>query len=868
MSFSTLSGTSAAFDQYLPAGDAYDELLGADGAPRPHWRRLVDLLGSWEPAELARRWDQASRLIHDNGVTYNIHDETGGTQRPWVLDPIPLVIAAADWANLEVGINQRTRMLDALLADLYGPQHVLREGLVPPELVFANPGFLRCCQGLSMPNGRWLHLTATVVCRNGDGQWTVLGDRTAVPLGLGYALENRLVVSRLLPGVFQECHVERLAPFFLSMRAMLKALAGGRDQPRIALQSAGATSENYFLDTYLSRYLGLPMVEGGDLAVRDDRVFLKTLGGLLPVDVLLRRVPDRECDPLELDSTALAGTPGLVHAVRQGRVSLANAIGVGFIESPAFSEFLPAVARRLLGEDLILPMPRSWWCGRPENLARVLAMLDDLVIEPVWPHGVAIPGGTAVKRIVPATLTAEQKRELATRIQARPADWVGRAMVARSVAPSWNGSTMEPAQVTIRCFSVATPEGYGTLRGGLARFSTADTAGESLASGQGSKDVWVLSRGPVAPVTLLPSPGQQLTLRRGGHELPSRVADHLFWLGRNVERAESAARLLRAVAIRLSSESTLETATEVAMLLAWMTDPQVPRPEWMITGRIETHWEMLGEVQSLVFDTSRPASVSASLKAMWRMASVVRDRISVDSWKILSRTRRDSFLEPFSPMPGGVPVVSSATDDVPSLLDTLIYDLSAFAGLGNESMTRGPGWQFLDMGRRVERATNAIGLQRVTLSQAMPDSARLFEMLLEIADSSMTYRNRYLGSLQAAPVVDLLLIDETNPRSIGFQLAELAEHVDRLPRDRSSPVLSGERRAIMAATSLLRLADVTELVAIDAEGGRPHLRQLLTRLEGHLRMLWESLTHHYLVHAAPRRRLGDMLAIDIKQESE
>ena len=247
---------------------------------------------------------------------------------------------------------------------------------------------------------------------------------------------------------------------------------------------------------------------------------------------------------------------------------------------------------------------------------------------------------------------------------------------------------------------------------------------------------------------------------------------------------------------------------------------------------------------------------------------MVRDRISVDSWKILSRTRRDSFLEPFSPMPGGVPVVSSATDDVPSLLDTLIYDLSAFAGLGNESMTRGPGWQFLDMGRRVERATNAIGLQRVTLSQAMPDSARLFEMLLEIADSSMTYRNRYLGSLQAAPVVDLLLIDETNPRSIGFQLAELAEHVDRLPRDRSSPVLSGERRAIMAATSLLRLADVTELVAIDAEGGRPHLRQLLTRLEGHLRMLWESLTHHYLVHAAPRRRLGDMLAIDIKQESE
>lgn len=867
MSSQLLSPPPAAFAHYKPTDGCYDELLGADGIPRPHWRRLVDLLGSWEPAELAQRWDQARRLIHDNGVTYNIHDETGGTQRPWVLDPIPFVVAAADWANLEVGINQRARVLDALLADLYGAQHVLREGLVPPELVFANPGFLRCCQGLTLPGGRWLHLYAAVVCRNGDGQWTVLGDRTAVPLGLGYALENRLVISRLLPGVFQECHVERLAPFFLSMQAMLKSLAGGREQPRIALQSSGPTSENYFLDAYLSRYLGYPMVEGGDLAVRDDRVFVKTLGGLLPVDVLLRRVPDRECDPLELDSTALAGTPGLVHAVRQGRVAMANALGVGFIESPAFSEFLPTVAKRLLGEDLILPMPRAWWCGRPENLARVLAMLDDLVIEPVWPRGVAIPGGAAVKRIVPATLSSEQKRELAARIAARPADWVGRAVVSRSVAPSWNGSTMESAQTTIRCFAVATPEGYGTLRGGLARFSGADPAGVSLASGKGSKDVWVLSRGPVAPVTLLPSPGQQVPLRRGGHELPSRVADHLFWLGRNVERAEGAARLLRAVAIRLASESTLETATEVALLLASMGDPPVVRPEWLIAGRIETHWEMLGEVQSLVFDASRPASVSASLKAMWRMASVVRDRISVDSWKILSRTRRDSFVEPFTPMPGGVPQLTGATDDVPSLLDTLIYDLSAFAGLGNESMTRGPGWQFLDMGRRVERATNAIGLQRATLTQAMPDPVRLFEMLLEIADSSMTYRNRYLGSLQPAPVVDLLLIDETNPRSIGYQLAELAEHVDRLPRDRSSPVLSGEQRAIMAATSLLRLADVTEVVAVDADGSRPHLTHLLARLEGQLRMLWESLTHHYLVHAAPRRRLGDMLAIDVKQEA-
>jgi len=867
MSSPSIAPPPEAFAGYRPAAAAYDELRGADGSLRPHWRRLIELVGSWQPDEFDQRWEQARRLIRDNGVTYNVHDEGGGSQRPWVLDPIPLVIAADDWAGLEVGINQRARLLDALLADLYGPQHVLREGIVPPELVFANPGYLRCCRGLAMPGGRWLHVYAGVVARNPDGQWTLLADRTGVPLGLGYALENRLVVSRLLPGVFQECHVERLAPFFLSLRDTLAGLARGREEPRIALQSSGPTSDTYFLDSYLSRYLGYPLVEGGDLAVRDDRVCLKTLGGLVPIDVLLRRVTDRECDPLELDPAALAGTPGLVQAVRQGRVATANALGVGFVESPGFQEFLPAVARRLLGEELILPGPRSWWCGRRENLAKVLSMLEELVIEPVWPRAITAEGGTTVKRIVPADLTAEARRELAERIAARPADWVGRAMVERSLAPGWNGSTMVPVSVAMRCFAVARPEGYGSLRGGLARFATANTAGgESIASGQGSKDVWVLARGPVPKVSLLPSPAEPVSLRRGGNELPSRVADHLFWLGRTVERAEGAARLLRAVAVRMASESTLENATEVALLLSSMADPPVVRPEWLAAGRVETHWEILGEVQSLVFDESRPASVCASLRAMWQMASVVRDRISTDSWKVLLRTRRDSFTDPFTPSPGGMPLIGSTAADIPSLLDTLIFDLSAFAGLGNESMNRGPGWQFLDMGRRVERAGNAITLQRATLAQSLPDSHRLFEMLLEIADSAMTYRNRYLGRLQPAPLVDMLLVDETNPRSVGFQLAELSDHVGFLPRDRSSPVLTGEQRSVMAATSMLRLADADALVKVDEGGERPHLVHLLGRLETHLRTFSESLTHHYLVHAAPRRQLGDMLGLGDPQE--
>jgi uncharacterized circularly permuted ATP-grasp superfamily protein/uncharacterized alpha-E superfamily protein len=843
------------FPGYAAPSGVHDEFLGSDGLPRPHWRRLAALVGDWQADALVARWEQARKLIRENGVTYNVHDEAAGEQRPWVLDPIPLIIAAADWSRLEAGIAQRHRLLDALLADLHGAQTVLHEGIVPTELVLGHPAYLRTCHGLQPPGGRWLHLHGTVVARHPDGRWLALGDRTGVPRGLGYALENRLVVSRLLPEAFRECQVARLAPFFIGVRAMLRALAPTRDNPRIALASPGPHSATYFEDAYLARYLGYTLVEGGDLAVRDGRVSLKTLGGLVPMDVLLRRVADRECDPLELDSTALSGTPGLVQAARLGRVAIANALGSGLAESPAFAEFMPALARHLLGEDLRLESPPSWWCGLPDNLARVLDGIDGMVIEPVAP----VPG---TKRFVAGLLDPPARGELVERIRRHPQGWVGRQMVDRSVAPCWNGTAIAPASVLVRCFSAATADGPAVMPGGLARMNVGRTGGEeSLLSGHGSKDVWVLSAGPVAPVSLLRPPGQPLPLRRSGHDLPSRVADHLHWLGRHVERAEGAARLLRAVAVRVASEGNLESAAAVAHVLAALADPPAPRREWLEPGRAATPGEIAAELHALVFATDRPGSVAASIASMWRMASVVRDRISIDSWKILARVRRDGLVDPRAPRPGG----NAAGADLLSLLDTVILDLSAFAGLGTESMTRGPGWRFLDMGRRLERAQGLVHLLAATCTTAVAEEPRQLEMLLEIADSSMTYRNRYLGVLEAAPVIDLLVIDETNPRSIGFQIAALDAHAAALPLDEASPVLSPERHASMAALAAVRLADVTALAVVDGEAGRAALARLLTRLETELRAFSDGITHRYLVHATPRRRLGDPLdAADVR----
>jgi len=841
------SGT-VPFPSYRAPEATYDEFRGADGLPRSHWDRFVAELGAGQPGALADRWEQSRRLIREDGVTSTAQAEGPENQRPWVLDPIPLVIAGADWSRLELGINQRARVLDALLADLYGPQHVIRDGIVPPELVFAHPGFLRCCHGMAGAGGRWLHLYAAVVARNRDGQWVALGDRTDVPRGLGYALENRLVVSRLFPAAFEQGNVERLAPFFISLRSLLRGLAPGRDDPRIALQSPGPASPTSFEDAYLARYLGFPLVEGGDLAVRDDRLGLKTLGGLVPMDVLLRRVPDRLCDPLELDAGALEGTPGLVQTVRRGRAVTANMLGSGLVESPGFSEFLPAVSRRLLGEDLVLPTARSWWCGTPENLAHAIDHLDECVIEPVAP-------GWGQSRYVPSLLGTEDRGRLIADLRSRPGAWVARELVERSVSPCWHDGAMTPASVQMRCFAVAVPGGYQTMRGALARMSTGRSAAEELAlASQGSKDVWVLSAGPVAPLTLLRRPGQPIPLRRSGYDLPSRVADHLHWLGRHAERVENSARLLRTVATRLDAESRQESVAGVADLLGVLAGSNLD------ASRPGALWELHAEIHALVHDADRPGSVRSGIDGLWRAASVVRDRISIDSWKILARVLRLARGSH-----GPLPALGGRAADVLPHLDTLIFDLSAFAGLGTESMTRGPGWRFLDMGRRIERASFAISVVDAALARPRSqvfadgqrgDTIRVEEMLLEIADSSMTYRNRYPGVLEAAPLIDLLVIDETNPRSIGFQFAALADHVNALPGDDASPVLPGERRAVMDAVGQLRLAAVERLAAVDDLGGRRELTALLGRLELLVRECAAAISHRYLVHSTPRRQLG------------
>src|SRR6202167_3331434 len=537
---------------YSQTEGVYDEMSSAPGVLRPHWDVFINSISALGAQELRRRWQTARQRIRENGVTYNVYGDPLGMDRPWNLDAIPLMIPPTEWSQLESGLIQRARLLNLILADLYGPQKLLRGGRIPPALVFANPGFLRSCHGVNVSGNTYLHLLAVDLARGPDGEWWVISDRTQAPSGAGYSLENRIVMAETFPDLFREFQVKRLASFFRSFRDTLLRLSPvARDNPRVVLLTPGPYNETYFEHSYLARYLGFTLVQGGDLTVRDNRVFLKTLEGLKQVDVILRRVDDGFCDPIELRSDSYLGVAGLLQAVRAGNVAVANALGSGLIETSAFMPFFPGLCRRMLGEELKLPTAATWWCGQPHALKHVLDNLDSLVIKPAFPS-------KGMEPVFGGKLGPEARSRLIEQIKESPQGFAGQELLSLSSAPAWSErQVLTPRRVVLRVYLAAKGDTWVVIPGGLARVSPSmDTPVVSMQRGGGSKDTWGLSDGPVDTLSLQTPRDVPVTLVRGSvSDLPSRAADHLFWLGRYAERSEHLARVLRCVLIRLTGES-------------------------------------------------------------------------------------------------------------------------------------------------------------------------------------------------------------------------------------------------------------------------------------------------------------------------
>nr|WP_247887103.1 circularly permuted type 2 ATP-grasp protein [Azospirillum sp. SYSU D00513] len=839
----------------------YDEMVTGQGKLRPHWQTFMGTLGPLDPDLMSDRWEEARRLLHQNGVTYNIYADPMGMERPWPLDMMPLLLPSHEWKALESGLIQRATLLNAVLADLYGRQTLIREGRLPPAVIHADPGFRRAVHGIRVPGDIHLHSYAVDLARSPDGRWWVLSDRTQAPSGSGYALENRAVMSKVLPDSFRHCQVERLAPFFETFKETLLSLSPRKDRPRVVLLTPGPYNETYFEHVYLARYLGLTLVEGADLTVRDRQVYLKTLSGLEQVDVILRRLDADFADPLEMRADSSLGVAGLVEAVRAGSVVVANALGSGLLESMALKSALPTLCRHLLGEELKLPGVAVWWCGNDAERAYALDSLESLVVKPAFPARPFEP-------IFGSDLSKAERAELVEKIRQRPWNYVAQERLALSTAPVWHEGKLQPRPLVLRVFLCSTPDGgYSVMPGGLTRVST--ESGKlvvSMQRGGGSKDTWILSgrRHETPPArTRLSPPADPVAepIKPVTTDLPSRVADGLFWLGRYAERAESAVRLLRAAHTRLTDANFPGAGAQMRPLLSLMAGLGLVPKDFSDVTETGTGRGLQNALNASVFDADHPYSLRTQIVRLHRTAYSVRDRLSLDTWRVVSAIERQSqgpsshTGSQTAGTPGQPGQPPRARIDAASMLlrlDDIMISLAALSGHQQESMTRGSGWRFLDIGRRIERALHMIAVMRgvnvadLTRYDANTQEASL-AILLELGESVMTYRSRYLTTVRRDGVLQLLLADESNPRALAFQLAALHGHLTALPggsMPRNDDPTASAAGIVRTARDLLR--DPAAL------GSNAALHSTLDTLAASLPDVSNLLAHAYFSHAFAR----------------
>ncbi len=723
----------------------YDELLDGEGRVRSHWRSLIDGVLEDDARAARRATEFTRRMIVENGITYNVYADTQGRDRPWILDPLPYLVTAEEWRGIEAGVAQRATLLNRVLADLYGPQELIAQGALPAEIPFGHPNFLWPCMGVRPPQDRWLSLYAADLARSADGRWWVLADRTQGPSGPGYALENRQIVRRAFPHLAQSMDVRPLGSFFAALRAELLRDAG--EEPVAVVLTPGSFNETYFEHAYLARQLGFPLVEGHDLTVRDERVYLKTLAGLKRVHTILRRLDDDFCDPVELRADSALGVPGLLSAIRRGNVVAANALGSGVLESAAWLGFLPALAPRLLGEELTLPSVATWWCGERPAFESVIANLEKLVVKPTFPDQKLDP-------VFGSDLDAEGRTALIARMRARPYAFVAQEHLAFSQAPVWytkSSDRFSARALGIRVYAIATPQGYKVMPGGLARFAS-DAHAEivSMQRGGGSKDIWVLCDSEqTAEESTAPVARVDRTAPRH-HDLPSTLAENLFWMGRYAERCEFKMRMLRA---------TLGLRRNL--------------PFWSQAMEICKHFGA-----ARLFDSQKRFTLSGDIGRLGEAAAQVRGNLSGENWRALSVLSRDYRN------------AESKREDAREALDRLLIALAALAGFAHDDMTQDDGWRLMMIGRRLERLLFLSAVIARRLSAPATPMRQELEWLLEIGDSAITYRTRNRAPPVWGLTVDLLVYDERNPRALAFQwraintlLIELAESLGTRAQD-------------------------------------------------------------------------------------
>jgi len=760
----TAAMADLALRRYQMSAGAGDLMVGAGPAMRRRWHAMIAALATEGAGSFATIQARTARQVAELGMAFRLAGEAD--ERPWPLSPVPLLIPATEWQGIERGLAQRAALLETVLADIYGPQRLVSDGHLPPAVIAGSSAYWRKLNGIEPAGGRFLHFYAADLARGPNGEWRVLADYARNPTGAGYALENRLAMARATGDLLGRMSVRRLAPFFATFRQGLAASCERAD-PRIALLTPGRFNQSYPEQAHLARYLGLLLVEGADLTVQNDRLYVRTIEGIKRIDAIWRRVNGRFLDPLAFDSRSKIGVPDLFAAMTEGGLVTANWPGVGVIESPAFAAFLPRLAQQLLGSGLSLPNIATWWCGQPAEAEVVRANLDTMAVGPAFGEGVT--GLEDGRPRIAARIADAARAALHEGMRRRPMDYVGQELVQLSTTPAVVDGALAARPFTLRVFVTRDAHGeWRTMPGGFARLAAhGDVRAVLMGEGDMSADVCIVSDKPEAAVSLLdtsPSP----SIRRTAGTLPSKAADNLFWLARYLERAEMTLRMVRALlggSIEADGAAALGRGTlaKVAGLLArWGAIP----PDMLQSKVTELCRAAIGDLQE-------SGSVHRLFESAGAIAQGLRERLAAEFWRLVSRPVEAVDAQP--------------AEEMQKQIGELMERFSALSGLAGENMVRSHGWNFHDMGRRIERAIHVCRL----LTTFADDGASSDDLtvLLDLCDCQISFRMRYLSGLSLLPVRDMLALEPMNPRSLSFQVDRIVQHLETLPslRDDGMP---------------------------------------------------------------------------------
>lgn len=822
---------------YLSDQKVIDECFGQNEEVKESWKRMVANIERLGTGELKVRQQELLKILQENGVTYNVYGDSNGINRPWLLDAIPMIVSSAEWRGIEKGMKQRAYVLNKLFEDLYGERTLLKKGIIPPELIYSHPGFLRPCDKIRMPGEYQLTMYSADLSRGPDGKVWVIKDRAQAPSGMGYALENRSALTRAVPELFQQHQVAKLGEFFSSMmQALVQIAPMGKENPRMVLLTPGPRNETYFEHAFLASFLGITLVQGEDLIMRDSFVWIKTVEGLEKVDIIVRRVDDTFCDPLELREDSQLGIPGLLQAVRKGNVTVANPLGSSILENTGLMAFMHGAFKHFLNEEPIIPMIATWWCGQKKEMDYVIDHIDTLVIK-------SIERMSSFKTVMGSHLTKTQKEDLIRRIKFEPFKFVGQEVVEFSTSPVLTKEKLEPRFTVLRSYLVATNAGYEMMKGGLSRCSP--EKGSFLVSNQDggiSKDTWVeVVNGKSHPVIAHRTPDMK---RKA--VLPSRAAENLYWVGRYTQRVIRSSRFIRIVLRNLSQKSYIQNGVDseaLKVMLRTVTHITDTYPGFVEDATEEMN-NPLPEIHQLICNPDRVGSILFTLSNLLKSMYAARDRWTSDAWRIIddieSIKRRIALLEP------------EGIRHAFSLLDRLTGGLLSFSEMTRQSMYRSDGRIMYRMGQIIEEILMELAQYRPVLSYDYDESVefQLLEALLLSNQNLSSYRSVYRTSLDVSPTIDLLFLNSHNPTSIFSQLEGLLKYARSLATKDGGTNDNEISRLVFESYSQVRLMNIAELTAVDpSTRHRKAFDDFCSRLEKQIQNISAKLGASYFSHS-------------------